>query len=53
MSAPTEGEDASSLRVVVAALTGNVLIAVSKLAAAIFSGSIATMAGWMSGTRPG
>lgn len=44
MSAPAEGEDASSMRVVVAALTGNVLIAVSKLAAAILSGSIATMA---------
>lgn len=49
MSAPSSGggdesDDASSLRVVVAALTGNVLIAVSKLVAAIFSGSIATMA---------
>lgn len=42
MSAPSE--EGSSLRVVVAALTGNVLIAVSKLVAAIFSGSIATMA---------
>ncbi len=44
MSAPSEGEDSSSMRVVVAALTGNVLIAVSKLVAAILSGSIATMA---------
>lgn len=44
MSAPTEGEDGGSLRVVIAALTGNVLIAVSKLVAAIFSGSVATMA---------
>ena len=43
MSAPSEAEG-SGLRVVVAALTGNVLIAVSKLAAAILSGSIATMA---------
>ena len=43
MSASSEGEG-SGLRVVVAALTGNVLIAVSKLVAAILSGSIATMA---------
>ncbi len=44
MSTPSESGEASSLRVVVAALTGNLLIAVSKLVAAIFSGSIATMA---------
>ena len=43
MSTPTD-TDASGLRVVIAALTGNVLIAVSKLVAAIFSGSIATLA---------
>jgi cation diffusion facilitator family transporter len=41
MSAPSEG---SGLRVIVAALAGNVLIAVSKLVAAFFSGSIATLA---------
>lgn len=39
-----EGEEANGIRVVVAALTGNVLIALSKLAAAFFSGSIATLA---------
>jgi cation diffusion facilitator family transporter len=45
MSVPSEGgEEGSGLRVVIAALTGNVLIAVSKLVAAILSGSIATMA---------
>lgn len=44
MSIPSEGEESSGLRVVIAALTGNVLIAVSKLVAAFFSGSIATLA---------
>ncbi len=36
--------EGNSLRVVVAALTGNVLIAVCKFVAAFFSGSIATLA---------
>ncbi|MFO0685478.1 MAG: cation diffusion facilitator family transporter [Sandaracinus sp.] len=43
-SEDSEGEEASGVRVVVAALAGNLLIALSKLAAAFFSGSIATLA---------
>lgn len=43
-SEETEGEEASGVRVVVAALAGNVLITLSKLVAAFFSGSIATLA---------
>ena len=46
MAHTDEGGDgeSDSLRVVVAALTGNVLIAVSKFVAAFFSGSVATLA---------
>lgn len=40
----TSHGEANSLRVVLAALTGNLLIALSKFVAAFFSGSVATLA---------